>query len=52
MAHTGLHENLKTGLWPKCAATTTKLENNMVNPHGEKYTHDKSYEKMPDYVKH
>ena len=33
MVHTGLHENLKNGLWIKCVATATKLENIMVNPH-------------------
>ena len=43
MAHTGLHENLKAGIWPKCAANTTKLENIMVNPHEEKYANKKIY---------
>ena len=43
MAHTGLHENLKTGLWPKCAATSSKLENIMVNTHKEKCAHKKFY---------
>ena len=52
MAHAGLHENLKTGQWPKFAATLTKLESNMVNPHDEKYTHEKFYRKMSDYKKH
>ena len=37
MAHAGLHKNLKTGLWTKCAATATKLENMLVNP--KKNTH-------------
>ena len=32
MARMGLNKNLNTGLCPKCAATTTKLENIMVNP--------------------
>ena len=36
MTQAGLHENLKTGLWPECAATTTKLKNILVNPHKEK----------------
>ena len=26
MTHAGLHENLNTGLWPKCADTMTKPE--------------------------
>ena len=43
MAHAGLHENLKTGLWPECAATATKIENMMVNPHEEQFTHEKLY---------
>ena len=29
--HTGLHDNLKAGLCPKCAATVSKLENIMAN---------------------
>ena len=33
ITHAGLHENIKTGIWPKCAATVTKLENIMVNTH-------------------
>ena len=41
MVHTVLHENLKTGLWPKCAATSTKLENIMVKPHEENFSHEK-----------
>ena len=52
MAHIGLHENLKNGIWPKCAATKTKLENIMVNPHEEKIAHKKFYERMPDYEKY
>ena len=52
MAHVGLHENLKTGIWPKRAATTTKLENIMVDPHKEKCAHEKSYNKIPDYAKY
>ena len=32
MEHAGLHEKLKTDLWPECASTTTKLESIMVNP--------------------
>ena len=36
MANAGPHENLKTDLWPECAATTTKLKNIIVNPHEEK----------------
>ena len=35
MLHLGLHENLNTDLWPECAATMTKIEKNMVNPHEE-----------------
>ena len=33
MEQSGLHENIKTGIWTKCAATSTKLENVMVNQH-------------------
>ena len=52
MMYTGLHENLKTGIWPKCAATATKIENIAVNPHKEKFAHEKFYKKMPDYKKY
>ena len=52
MVHVGIHENLKTGLWPVCAATETKLENIMVNPHKEKYAYDKIYGQMTYYEKH
>ena len=52
MAHTKLHENLSTDLWPKCATTTTKPENIMVNPHEEKCAHKKFYGKIPDYKKY
>ena len=50
--NTGLHENLKTVLWPKCVATVTKLENIMVNPHEEKCAHERFYGKIPDYAKY
>ena len=33
MTHVRIHENLKTGIWPKCAATATKLKNIMIKPH-------------------
>ena len=33
--HVGIHENFKTGLWPECMSTATKIENMMVNPHKE-----------------
>ena len=52
MAHTGLYEKIKTGLWPECATTVTKLENIIVNQHEEKCAHKKFYEKIPDYEKH
>ena len=48
MAHVGLNDNLKTGLWPECAATTTKLENITVNPHNGKCAHKKFYCQIPD----
>ena len=51
MLHAGLHENLNNGICPKCAATTTKIENIMVNPHKEKCAHHKFYRKMSDYAK-
>ena len=35
MAHTGIHKNPNTILWPEWTATMTKLENVMVNPHKE-----------------
>ena len=41
MAHVGLHENLKSGLWPKCAATSTKLEK-LWSTHTKKNTHMRS----------
>ena len=44
MEHAGLNENLNTGLWPKCTAITTKLENITVNPH-EENVHMRSYTK-------
>ena len=50
--HVGIHENLKTGLWPECASTTTKLENIVVNPHEEKCAHENFYGKIPDYTKY
>ena len=52
MANVVLNETLKTGLWPKCAATATKQENIMVDPHEEKYAHEKFYGKIPDYSKY
>ena len=52
MAHSGLHENIKTGIWPKYATNVTKLENSMVNLHEEKCAHKKFYVKMPDYAKY
>ena len=52
MAHTGIHENLKTVLWPEFVSTAAKLENIMVNPHKEKYAQKKLYGKMIDYTKH
>ena len=33
LSHEEIHGNLNIGLWPECAATATKLENIMVNPH-------------------
>ena len=48
MANTGLHENLKAGLWTEFAATATKLENIMVNPNEEKCSSKKFYGKIPD----
>ena len=45
MMHLGMHENLKTGLWPECASTATKTENIMVNPHEEKCAQEKFYGK-------
>ena len=35
MMHAVLHNNLKTGPWTKCVATTNELENSTVNPHEE-----------------
>ena len=46
MVHLRLHEKLKTGLWSKRAATMTKLENIMVNPHKGECAHEKFYGKM------
>ena len=33
IAHTVLHENLKTGIWIKCAENTTNFVNIVVKPH-------------------
>ena len=52
MAHTGLHENLKTGIWTECVTTATKLGNIMVNPHEEKCVHEKFYGKIPYYARY
>ena len=52
VTHTGLHENFKTGIWPECAATATKLENIMIKTHEEKYAHEKFYGKISDYTKY
>ena len=52
MACVVLHKNLKTGLWTECAATTTKPENIVINPHEEKCTHEKFYGKISDYAKY
>ena len=51
MAHLRLHENFKTGIWPECAVTSTKLGNILVNPHEEKCAHNKSCGKIMDYAK-
>ena len=52
MVHTGLNEKLNTAPWLECAANATKLENNLVNPHKEIYTHYKFYGKILDYAKY
>ena len=52
MTHVGIYENLKTGIWTKCAATATKLENVMVKPQKDKYSHDKFCGKMLDYARY
>ena len=52
MAHMGLHENLKYGLCPKCAATAAKLETLWSTHNKEKYAYEKFYGKMPYYEKH
>ena len=46
MTDVRLHEKLKAGIWPKCTATVTKLENIMLNPHEDKCAHEKFYEKF------
>ena len=51
MVQAGLHKNLRTDLCPECTATTTKLENIMVNPHEEKWKHENFYGKIPEYSK-
>ena len=52
MVHMGIHENLKTRIWPKCAAMATKPENIMVNPNKEKCAYEKFCSNMPDYKKY
>ena len=49
--NTGLHENLKTGIWPQCAKNKTKLENIMIKPAQRKCAFGNFYNKMPDYAK-
>ena len=51
MAYVGLNENLKTGIWTKCASTGNKLEKIMVNPHFKKCAYEKFYSKTPDHAK-
>ena len=41
ISYVGIHDNLKTSPWPECASTTTKIENIMVNTHGEKCNYEK-----------
>ena len=52
MTHVGIYENLNTGIWTKFAATATKLENVIVNPHKDKCAHEKFHGKIPDYAKY
>ena len=52
MVHAGLHENLKTYLCPKYAATATKPKNIIVNPHEEKYAYENFYSKIPEYIEY
>ena len=52
MAHAEINEKLNNGLWIKCAATATKLENIMVNPHKEKRAYEKLYGEITDYAKY
>ena len=52
MTHEGHHENFKAGLWSECTETATKIENVMINPHEQKYAHEKFHQKMADYAKY
>ena len=52
MLHAGLHEILKTDIWPKFEATTNKLENIMVGLQEEKCAYEKFYSKMLDYTQY
>ena len=52
MTNAEIHENLNTGLWNKCVATATKLENIMVNSHEEKCAYGNFYDNMTDYEKY
>ena len=51
MAHTVLNKNLKTVLWTKCAATTIKLENIVLNPHKDICVHERFHGNISDYAK-
>ena len=52
MAQILLNEKFKTGLCPEFAATVTKLENIMVNPHEENRAYKKFYGKIIDNKKY
>ena len=43
MAHAGIRENFKGGIWTGYTETITKLENIMVNLHKDKFSYDKFY---------
>ena len=52
MAHMGLHDNIKTGIWTKFTSTDNKLENIMVNLRKETWAYEKLNTKISDYDKY
>ena len=50
-ARIGLHDNLNTGICPKCPSTTNKLDIITANAQEDKYASEKFYGNSPDQKK-